>query len=173
MSYTTEIDFRNETTDDCIVFYLFVKPETFARYVTKVANGSVNELILRVGTVHGFYSEWSPSISTRSVKVLTADGEHKVTLPPDSQVEPLRLGYVGKVHLYINRYLEPRKPAAAPVAAEAADDTETDTAQAPAQEPAAAADPRMLKLLRSLRRAAWFIVWLLALIFVVTLMRRR
>ena len=35
VSYTTEIDFRNETTDDCIIFYLFVKPETFARYGAK------------------------------------------------------------------------------------------------------------------------------------------
>src|SRR5262249_41712376 len=30
-SYTDEVDFRDETTDDCIVFNLFVKPETFAR----------------------------------------------------------------------------------------------------------------------------------------------
>jgi len=170
VSYTTEIDFRDETTDDCIIFYLFVKPETFARYVTKVANGLVNELILRVGTVHGFYSEWSPSISTRNVKVLTADKEHKVTLPPNHRDEPLRLGYVGEVHLCINRYLELGKRAPAPVTAEAATEIETDPAQVPA--PAAGADPRMLKMLRSLRRAAWFIVWLLALIFVLMLMRR-
>jgi hypothetical protein len=30
VSYTSEIDFRNETVDDCIWFYLYVKPETFA-----------------------------------------------------------------------------------------------------------------------------------------------
>jgi hypothetical protein len=170
VSYTMDIDFRDETTDDCIIFHVFVKPEAFARYVTKVANGWVNELILRVGAVHGFYSEWSPSISTRNVKVLTADRDHKVTLPPDHQDEPLRLGYVGEVHLYINRYLELGKQAPSPVTAEAATEIETDPAQA--QAPAAGADPRMLKMLRSLRRAAWFIVWLLALIFVLMLMRR-
>jgi hypothetical protein len=172
VSYTMDIDFRDETTDDCIIFHVFVKPEAFARYVTKVANGWVNELILRVGMVHGFYSEWSPSISTRTVKVLTADKDHKVTLPPNHQDEALRLGYVGEVNLYINRHLELGKQPTAPVTAEAIDDTETDPAQAAAQAPAAAvADPRMLKMLRSLRRAAWFIVWLLALIF-VTLLRR-
>jgi hypothetical protein len=67
VSYTAEIDFINETTDDCIVFYLFVEPETFARYAAKVAHGLVDEMILSVGSVAGFYSEWSPSISTRNV----------------------------------------------------------------------------------------------------------
>jgi hypothetical protein len=37
VSYTTEIDFRDETTDDCVVFYLYVMPDTFARYGAKVA----------------------------------------------------------------------------------------------------------------------------------------
>ena len=82
VSYTAEIDFRNETTDDCIVFYLFVKPETFARYAAKIAHGLVDEMILSVGSVAGFYSEWSPSISTRNVKVLTGGSEQKITLPP-------------------------------------------------------------------------------------------
>ncbi len=38
VSYTAEVDFRDETEDDCIVFYLFVKPETFARYAAKIAH---------------------------------------------------------------------------------------------------------------------------------------
>ncbi len=51
VSYTAEIDFRNETQDDCIVFYLLVKPVTFARYAAKIANNSVNEVVLRVESV--------------------------------------------------------------------------------------------------------------------------
>jgi hypothetical protein len=35
----------------------------------------------------------------------------------------------------------------------------------------AAMDPQMLQMLRSLRRAAWFVVGLLALILIVTLLR--
>jgi hypothetical protein len=106
VSYTAEVDFTNETTDDCIVFYLFVKPETFARYGAKIAHGLVTEMILRVGSVDGFYSEWSPEVSTDYVKVLTRGSEHKITLPPGHQVEPPRLGYVGKAELHINRRLE-------------------------------------------------------------------
>jgi hypothetical protein len=106
VSYTYENDFKNRTTEDCIVFYLFVKPETYARYATNLSHGLVNEMVLRVGSVAGFYSEWSPSISTRNVKVLTTGDEQKITLPPGVEFEPPRLGYVGEAQLYSNQRLE-------------------------------------------------------------------
>lgn len=106
VSYTTETDFRNVTSDDCVIFYLFVQPETFARYGAKVAHGLVDEIVLTVKGVAGFYSEWSPEISTRYVKVLTRGEEHKVALPPGVKLEPPRLGYVETADLYINRRLE-------------------------------------------------------------------
>src|SRR3954462_15715284 len=70
VSYTYELDFRNKTEDDCIIFSLSVTPETFGRYAAKVAHGLIDEMILSVSSVAGFYSEWNPSISTSSVKVL-------------------------------------------------------------------------------------------------------
>lgn len=175
-SYTTDIDFRNETEDDVIVFSLFVRQETFARYVAKVSRGLVDEIFLSVGAVEGFYSEWSPSISTRTVKVLTAHKEHKLTLPPDHQIEPPRLGRVGDAKLYIERRLEFGKPTPETEAVEEEEAPElraveqSATAQTVPQVPAAV-DPRVLQTLRSLRRAAWFIVGLLALIFIATLSR--
>jgi hypothetical protein len=36
VSYTTESDFRNKTIEDCIEFYFYVKPETFARYIALI-----------------------------------------------------------------------------------------------------------------------------------------
>jgi hypothetical protein len=82
-----------------------VKPQTFARYAAKVSHGVVDEIMFSVGGVAGFYSEWSPSISTRDVKVLTSDSELKVDLPPGFQFEPPRLGDVGDAELHINRRL--------------------------------------------------------------------
>jgi hypothetical protein len=171
VSYTAEIDFRHETQDDCIVFYLFVKPETFARYGAKVAHGLVDEMILSVGSVAGFYSEWSPSISTHNVKVLTPDREEqKIAFPPGHQVEPPRLGYVGTAKLYINRRLEFRKRAPGAEEGEEMADFGTERAVPETQAPPAV-DPRMLQMLGSLKRAAWFVVCLLALIFIVTLLK--
>jgi hypothetical protein len=78
VSYTAEIDFRNETIDDCVVFYLFVSDEIFSQYANQIVSGFVDSITFSVGSVDGFYSEWSPSISTRLVKVLTAAAEHEV-----------------------------------------------------------------------------------------------
>jgi hypothetical protein len=170
VSYTTEIDFRNEKTEDCIVFYLYVKPETFAYYASKIAHCLLDEMILSVGEVDGFYSEWSPSISTRNVKVLTKYTEQNITLPPDHQREPPRLGPVGEGALYIDRRLEfGKRPE--PEAVEEKADIRTEQA-VPSTPAPAVVDPQMLPMLRSLRRAAWSVVCLLALIFIATLMRR-
>ena len=172
VSYTAEIDFRNETTEDCIVFYLFVKPETFARYAAKISHGSVDEMIFSVGSVAGFYSEWSPSISTRNVKVLTTGSEHKVNLPPGLQFEPPRLGDVGDAELYINRRLEFAKRAPDPEAVREDSRGRNGAGSSRDRERSAAMDPRTLQMLESLRRAAWFVVVLLALIFIATLLKR-
>ncbi len=58
VSYTAEIDFRSETTPDCLGFYLIVSPDRFARFVEMVATSAVEEVLLFVGRVPGFYSDW-------------------------------------------------------------------------------------------------------------------
>ena len=172
VSYTTETgDFRNETTDDCVFFYLFVKPDTFARYGAKVAHGLVDEIVLSVNSVAGFYSEWSPSISTHKVKVLCGGEEQKVILPPGLSFEPPRLGQIDGAELFINRRLEFRKRAPEPEAIEEISDTGTERAVPVMQSPAAV-DPRMMQMLGSLRKAAWLVVCLLALIFIAILLTR-
>jgi hypothetical protein len=165
VSYTHE----NRTTEDCIVFYLFVKPETYARYATNLSRGLVNEMVLRVGSVAGFYSEWSPSISTRNVKVLTTGDEQKITMPPGVEFEPPRLGYVGEAQLYINQRLGKRVPNY-PAAVEDTADL-GNVRVVPATQAPASVDPHTLQMLGSLRKVAWFIVVLLSLIFVAILLK--
>jgi hypothetical protein len=140
-----------------------VKPETFARYGAKIAHGLVDEMTLNVGSVAGFYSEWSPSISTSNVKVLTRGSEQKIILSPGHQIEPPRLGHVGAAKLYINRRLEFGKRA--PEREAVGDMVDFGTERTPP------AGPRMLQVLGSVRQAAWFVVCLLALIFIVTLLK--
>lgn len=174
VSYTSELDFRTETQDDSIIFYLFVKPETFARYAAKVAHGLVNEITLRIASVSGFYSEWSPSISTQHVKVLAAGSEQKVALPSGQQFKPPRLGYVGEAELYVNRRLDFQKLArfSSDVEATTAASKKRDAADVPTDRlgsQSTSVDPQILKMLGSIRRAAWFVVSLLALIFFAAL----
>jgi hypothetical protein len=98
-------------------------------------------------------------------------GRHKARVAQG--IEPPRLGHVGEVELYINRRLEFGMRASEPEAVEEMGDSGTERAVPQTPAPAAArADPRMLQMLQSLKRAAWFIVCLLALIFIATLLRR-
>jgi hypothetical protein len=167
VSYTTDIDFRNETTDDCIVFYMFVKPDTFNRFAEMVASRAVDEMILSVKDVPGFYSAWSPSISTRDVKVLTNNDEQKIAEPAGFQFSPPRLGAIGTAELFINRRLE---FAGSSKAATSEEEQTLDRSQLIAEADSEVRRPT-LHMFQSLRRALWSIVCLLALILIVLALR--
>ena len=92
-------------------------------------------------------------------------------MPPGLSFEPPRLGQVDGAELFINRRLEFRKREPEPEAIEKMSDTETERAVPVMQYPAAV-DPRMLQMLGSLKQAAWLVVCLLAVIFIVTLLKR-
>jgi hypothetical protein len=169
VSYTAEIDFRNETVDDCIGFYLYVKPETFARYVALIDRGAIDNILFSVGSVDGFYSDWSPSISTNEVKVLLTDDEHKFDLPPDFQGEPPRLGRVRDARLLLHRRLELEKDSPSPPAIDEEADPKPPVNSA--LQVTSAMDPRLLPVLNSLKKAAWIAVALLAVIAVIALQK--
>jgi hypothetical protein len=161
VSYTYEDDLRNETTDDMVIFRLYVRPETFARYAAAIAASAVDEATFRVGRVPGFYSEWSPAISTSKIKVLTGDKEHKVEIPSGCKIEPPRLGAPMPAEFYLRRIAKLKMPS------EEADDPEEridGTGKVQPIERLAIADARTVKLLSSLRTAAWIIAGLLLLI---------
>lgn len=168
-SYTSEIDFREETTDDCLVFNLSVTPDAFARYAEKIDYRLVDEIVLRIGYVDGFYSAWSPSISTDRVKVLTSYPEQILALPSDHQHEPPRLGKVGEFALSFDRRLK------------MVDETSTERPEALTTEPKPTleapqsqviTEQQTLQVLQSLKRAAWFSAWALGLLFLLVLFRR-
>jgi hypothetical protein len=169
VSYTAENDFRYETVGDCIWFYLYVKPETFARYVALIDQGAIDDVLFSVGGVDGFYSEWSPAVSTRSVKVLLSGDEHKFDLPPDFQGEPLRLGRVRDARLLLNRRLELDKNSPSRPAIDEEADPKLPVNSAP--QVTSKVDPHLLPVLASLKKAAWIAVALLAVIAAIVLQK--
>lgn len=171
VSYKTDIDFRVETTDDTVIFYLYVRPETFARYAEAIAGSKVDEAILRVGRVAGFYSGWSPASSTSDVKVLTNNPENVVEMPDDCDIVPRRLGEVGEATFNLLRIakLETSNDGAAEdddwLKEDAPSGDQPDRATQAAQH-LANVNARAVALLTSLRIAAWVIAVLLFLILV-------
>lgn len=109
VSYTTEADFRDDTTTDTVQFYLMVSQAMFDRYIWNIAQGLADEIYLAVGNVAGFYSDWSPSITTTDIKVL-AGTEHVVAGASD--IDLPRLGKIGNTEFYMiaRRQLERAAP---------------------------------------------------------------
>jgi hypothetical protein len=103
VSYTAEVDFRDITTDDTIDITLRLLPQRFNKIAELIKTQRIDILGLYLDEVSGFYSEWSPSISTGSIKVLAAQEEQVVVKKDDCKINPPRLGEVSEFDLGITR----------------------------------------------------------------------
>lgn len=102
VSHTSEDgNFISQTSPDEIGFDLMVKPSTFERYVERISSDTADEIRFIPGYVSGFYSRWTPTISTHEIKVLTRGREQELQIPADLKFEPPRLGSIGKCSLQI------------------------------------------------------------------------
>ena len=135
-----------------------------------VRAAEVDAAVLYVKRVAGFYSDWSPGISTSSVKVLTKyEKDHPVEVPEGCEIAPPRLGDVDKVSLTLVRKLTLKHPAPEPAED---DDWQDEFAETPpdkalvAAQHSANAAARTVALLTSLRTVAWVIAALLLLILI-------
>lgn len=166
VAYTTEIDFRDEEVGDWLSFQLFVSQELFDRYAQQIAISPPEFASFRVGGVRGFYSEWSPGISTSSIKVLAAGREHQVQIPEGCEIDPPRLGEVAEANLSLSltKLMEP--PVTEDGGEAEPDDRHRAASTAAPREAAPRADARLPKLLSSIRTAAWVIAGLLLLLLI-------
>lgn len=105
VSYTSENDFRESTQDDVLGVDIWLASRNFDDLRHFLRHKSHEDFVMvRLGGVSGFYSDWSPSISTSHVKVLTSWGEdHKVLIPEGCTIDPPRLGKVGEFSLTFTR----------------------------------------------------------------------
>lgn len=130
VSFTSEIDFRDETQPDALEISLHVSSDRFAQLVQGIRDSNASRLTISLGGVSGFYSEWSPSISTSSIKVLTSDSEHSVEVPDGCSIEPPRLGAVGSFALTLVSARSLTAPAGVD---ETGEDSRLDFEQVPAE----------------------------------------
>jgi hypothetical protein len=99
VSYVSDVDFREEKVDDCLDFTITLRPSIFDSLVKRVEMKSVSSASLRIRGVDGFYDVWSPSIFTRSVKVLTSGDCHKPENDPSQLSSIPTLGKVEEFNL--------------------------------------------------------------------------
>ena len=73
-SYETEDDnFCKYFEDDFIGFQINLSKDKFKQLVNLIENRSIDSIKLITRNVCGIYSDWTPTTTTRSVKVLTTD----------------------------------------------------------------------------------------------------
>lgn len=166
-SYSAEgPDFRQETHEDYLGFHLYVKPETFARFATQISLSAVTGAAFGVGGVPGFYSDWSPTVVTNRVKILSSLRDHKVEIPAGSEIDPPRLGRAREFHLVLSSAHQLKKEDSEDEGRndELADEPNYRPVAAPAPTPSLApAQSNLAGALNQLRIAAWLIVALLVI----------
>lgn len=89
--------------EDLVIFSLAVSPAEYSRYEAKLTRGWANAITFGVSMVSGFYSDWSPEVHTRQIKVLTASAnDQPVSGSEGATITPNRLGRVGTSTLSVN-----------------------------------------------------------------------
>ena len=94
---TEDKNFIKYTEPDIVGFEIFLSKKKFDDLANLIESKKVDDVILRVDNVAGFYSNWSPTISPNYIKILTND--HKVKTKDKSKVQFPTLGLVDAPNL--------------------------------------------------------------------------
>lgn len=100
-SHTRDIEFRNVTFPDTLDFQLYVTPSRFQTFLDFANAPNEKFATFGVGSVPGFYAEWSPSFSTDKVKVLDNKEDQRLLVPQECDFDPPVLGWVGRFSLHL------------------------------------------------------------------------
>ena len=88
-SYTSEWDFQNVTEPDSVQVYVYLTSE-IDQLMNLVKVPVATEVTIRLSGVSGFYSDWSPSIRTDSIKVLANAKDQQLENPENLAFDPQR-----------------------------------------------------------------------------------
>ena len=99
-SYTTEVDFRDITVNDTCQVVVYISHNKFKELKDGITNKSISSLQVILGGVKGFYSPWTPGISSSVIKILTT--HQPVEIPKDFSLEVPKLGMIDEIQLTPN-----------------------------------------------------------------------
>jgi len=89
MGFETEIDFETLVTDDSLHIEIYVKEDEFKILSERVISKNIINFGINVSRVKGFYSEWTPELSTDLIKILTSKhvSEGLLEIPDDLKID--------------------------------------------------------------------------------------
>lgn len=104
VSYTYEIDYIYETTEDEVVINLWLAPHRFTKVVGLIRDKQIEIFNIWIDFAHGFYSDEPIEVYTKNMKILPTlpdwEGE-EMTLGRSGMIAPLRLGEVREFYMSI------------------------------------------------------------------------
>ncbi len=102
-SYTSEWDFQDLTEPDSVQLYVYLASEKFDQLMNLVKVPVATGATIRLSGVSGFYSDWSPSIRTDSIKVLANAKDQQLENPENLAFDPPALGHVREFQISIKK----------------------------------------------------------------------
>jgi hypothetical protein len=103
MSYTSDWDFEDVTQKDSVQIYIHLSVEKFERLSKFVTFPRPTGATVRLKGVSGFYSEWSPSTRTDSIKILANAKDQGLENNEQLSFDPPVLGLVQEFELILKQ----------------------------------------------------------------------
>jgi len=94
---------------DDITVYVFINEERFNKILSLIESKQVEQIILILGCVGGFYSEWYPSYAAYLDKIKIWTKEHILEENDNNKVDILRVGSVGKFDIIFESKIDLQK----------------------------------------------------------------
>ncbi|MGO7266178.1 hypothetical protein, partial [Rhizobium johnstonii] len=98
MAFDYEWDFENLMQSDSVEIEISLTAEKFDALERFIADGRP-KAVVTLGSIDGFYSQWSPSIRTQEIKILSSLEDQKVKIDAGSEIAPPALGKAGEFAL--------------------------------------------------------------------------
>jgi hypothetical protein len=102
IAYESEFEFRNELAPDAVEVIVQLPAAKFDD-LAKFAEDGRSRAVVMLKLVHGFYSEWSPSIRTDHIKILGNLKDQKIKIEEGAGVQPPTLGKVGDFAIHFQK----------------------------------------------------------------------
>jgi hypothetical protein len=103
VSYTSDNDFEDVTEADSVAVYVYLSGEKFNQLMKFVRFPRPTGAEIRLKGVSGFYSDWSPSIRTNSIKILANAKDQRLENPQGLDLETPVLGRVEEFDLILRQ----------------------------------------------------------------------
>ncbi|WJR76023.1 hypothetical protein [Bradyrhizobium sp. NP1] len=103
IGYTAEWDFEDVAQQDSVQIYIYLSAERYERLLKFVTFPRPTGAEVRLKGVSGFYSAWSPSIRTDSIRILANVKDQGLENPEGLSFDPPVLGHVEEFELSIKQ----------------------------------------------------------------------